>query len=254
MLNDINMENREKGFTLVELAVVMIIIGLLVGGVLKGQELINNARVTATAKELESYSGAMNGFIDKYSAVPGDMINADTRLPENCDGLACFNGNGDSRIGVSVGQQNVPSANGAAGGPVEAGNFFSHLLATDFVSGYTGTNLDQFGENFPTSPVGGGYYVGDARRGARAAAFNAAELAPRPYLLLTGVIAPTDTGNGVLTPQQAAQIDRKLDDGRASSGTVVAQASAECRDGAANANDYDEQSTAATCVIAYRLQ
>ena len=60
-----------KGFTLVELAIVMAIIGLLVGGVLKGQQLLANAKVTAQIKQFNQVESASLGFRDKYNYLPG---------------------------------------------------------------------------------------------------------------------------------------------------------------------------------------
>jgi len=70
----------QKGFTLVELAVVMIIIGLLIGGILKGQELITNARITSTIGEMEGISAAYNDFRNQFNAVPGDLSAANAAL------------------------------------------------------------------------------------------------------------------------------------------------------------------------------
>ena len=67
---------KNRGFTLVELAIVMMIIGLLIAGVLKGQEMVQNARVTNTIKQINGYQAAFVGFQDKYSALPGDMVNS----------------------------------------------------------------------------------------------------------------------------------------------------------------------------------
>ena len=72
---------EQKGFTLVELAIVMIIIGLLIGGVLKGQELINNAQVTSTITSIKGLDAAINTFEDMFSSFPGDMANPQSRLP-----------------------------------------------------------------------------------------------------------------------------------------------------------------------------
>lgn len=67
------MTRRQYGFTLVEIAIVLVIIGLLLGGILKGQELINSARVRNIADMNSGIQAAYFGFIDRYRAVPGDM-------------------------------------------------------------------------------------------------------------------------------------------------------------------------------------
>ena len=66
-------QTSQAGFTLVELAIVMIIIGLLIAGVLKGQELIGNARVTSTVAQIKAIDAATSTFKDTYAALPGDM-------------------------------------------------------------------------------------------------------------------------------------------------------------------------------------
>ena len=79
---------RQAGFTLVELAVVMIIIGLLIGGVLKGQELIANAQITGTASAIKGIDAATTTFRDTFATMPGDMRTPNTRLP-NCAAAPC---------------------------------------------------------------------------------------------------------------------------------------------------------------------
>ncbi len=69
------MKHRQSGFTLVEIAIVLVIIGLLLGGILKGQELINSARVRNLADRANGTQAAYFGFMDRYRQVPGDMDN-----------------------------------------------------------------------------------------------------------------------------------------------------------------------------------
>ena len=75
----------QAGFTLVELAIVMIIIGLLIAGVLKGQALIGNAKVTAQVAQVKAIDAATSTFKDMYAGLPGDILTPGTRLP-NCAG------------------------------------------------------------------------------------------------------------------------------------------------------------------------
>lgn len=70
---------KQSGFTLIELAIVLVIIGLLLGGVLKGQELINSAKVKNMAADFKNTQVYIYGYQDKYKAIPGDDPAASTR-------------------------------------------------------------------------------------------------------------------------------------------------------------------------------
>lgn len=86
------MKNKQGGFTLVEIAIVLVIIGLLLGGVLKGQELINSAKVKNFASDFRNIPLFIYGYQDKFKAIPGD----DTRATTNV--TASKNGDGDGLI------------------------------------------------------------------------------------------------------------------------------------------------------------
>jgi len=70
------MNCKRSAFTLVELSIVLVILGLLVGGTLTGQSLIHAAELRSVVKDYEKYKTAMHVFEDKYFALPGDMTNA----------------------------------------------------------------------------------------------------------------------------------------------------------------------------------
>ena len=72
--------NKQAGFTLIELAIVLVIIGLLLGGVLRGQELINSAKVKNMARDFQNVQVYMYGYQDRFKVLPGDDHNAATHV------------------------------------------------------------------------------------------------------------------------------------------------------------------------------
>ncbi|MDR9498566.1 MAG: prepilin-type N-terminal cleavage/methylation domain-containing protein [Hydrogenovibrio sp.] len=114
-----------KGFTLIEISLVLVIIGLLLGGVLKGSEMIENAKINRVMSDQEEVRVIMYAFQDRHNALPGDFENADEVL--NLNGV---NGNGDSII---EGAWN--STNNAD----ESRKMWLHMRASGFISGNTTT-------------------------------------------------------------------------------------------------------------------
>ncbi len=127
------MKNQQSGFTLVEIAIVLVIIGLLLGGVLKGQELINSAKIKNFANDFRNVPLFIYGYQDKFKALPGDDSNVVARLPTATQattpagsiGNGVINGNWDTATVTDESMlfwQHVRLAGFAAGGTVVANN------------------------------------------------------------------------------------------------------------------------------------
>ncbi len=110
---------KQSGFTLVEIAIVLVIIGLLLGGILKGQELINSARVRNMADQNSGIQAAYFGFIDRYRQVPGDWAAAAAAQAIG-DATVTLGGNGNGRIDNTL---------------AEAAGVFSQLAKSQFIGG-----------------------------------------------------------------------------------------------------------------------
>ena len=77
-----SIKSQQSGFTLVEIAIVLVIIGLLLGGILKGQELINSAKAKSYASDFRTIQAALYGFQDRFKGIPGDLAGAAMKITD----------------------------------------------------------------------------------------------------------------------------------------------------------------------------
>ncbi len=217
----------EGGFTLVELAIVMIIIGLLIGGILKGQELITNARVSSAVAQVKATESGVSAFRDKYNAFPGDLRTVSTRLPGVVAGslIATDPAIGTAGDGVISNTGTVSDPGLAVGTTTESGLAFLHLGAAGMIGGVqpAATTGPTAGVTNPITPLGGAWTIGTSA-GTSTGVVLTTGLPAGVYVASTpavGAAIPT-TDAQIMTPSSAANMDRKLDDGMPNTGVVRA--------------------------------
>jgi prepilin-type N-terminal cleavage/methylation domain-containing protein len=176
---------NQQGFTLIEIAIVLVIIGLLLGGVLKGQELITSARVRNLIAHQDGVKAAYFGFLDRYRALPGDYSQATANIP------AC----GSCQVGDN---------NGRIDTDPESISAWEHLSKGGFITGSYIYSATPAPANTPVNPYGSLVQL----------KFDAVYQDASPtarHNLKTGANVPSDI---------IAEVDRKIDDGLATGGQL----------------------------------
>ena len=206
---------RNSGFTLLEMSIVITVIALIIGGIMLGDNLIRNAQINSVTGEMSNHISAIKTFQDKYQAMPGDFSQATTYWS------SATNGDGDGHIS-----------------DVEGFDAWQHLALAGMVEGsYTGAtgpggHLDRIpGTNIPKSQLSGAgwgvLYFSIDPTGADdwELIYTAGDIPPRHVLWLGGrsIYKNTNHQEPVLTPSEAELLDLKIDDGFPGLGKVVAQ-------------------------------
>jgi prepilin-type N-terminal cleavage/methylation domain-containing protein len=186
------MRKSQSGFTLVEIAIVLVIIGLLLGGVLKGQELINSAKVKNYATDFRNIPVMLYSYQDKYKRLPGDDSSAATRF-----GATTTAGDGNGLIGGTWNSSTLTD---------ESVRFWQHIRMANIATGSTDFSTIALA-NLPTNAEGG-------RVGIQMSA---------PIKDIAGTYFVCSQN---LPVRLAEQLDILLDDGNGASGTLRAQAGA----------------------------
>lgn len=254
-----------NGFSLVELSIVLVILGLLAGGVMTGQSLIRAAELRSVSTEFQRYQAAVMTFRDKYMSLPGDMRGATKFWGFQGGGAApsCVSNFGiatTSDRGVCDGNGDGTLASAAAASA--AGEIFQawrHLAAAGLIEGsYSGTSgasevFDHdHGINSPTSRI--------SNAGWGLSYYNNI-FAALPYIFLvdyrnnltigTSSIAWSD--GGFLKPDEAWNIDVKTDDGKPARGNIHSRV--DCTDTTSNSAfnaDYNLSNSAKVCALFFR--
>lgn len=274
MTTTTNSRSGEKGFTLVELSIVMIIIGLLIGGILKGQELIANARLAAAISKVKAVDAALNTFRDSFNGIPGDLPS--TRLPNCLAGTVCAvavaapDVGMDGRIGNPTGQ----STGTGQTADLENVRAWAQLAAVDLIGGVSnvtsGGNIES-GVTVPSADIPGQMYLGYEAStavpvGYAGGAVGTATAARAGHYILIhqGITGPTGTSaaaaaatTGSLLATQVSRIDTKLDDGKPNSGSVLAMGAASaagCSTATGDPGIYNMAATTAVCGAYVRIQ
>ena len=243
----------QRGFTLIELSIVLVIIGLVAGGIIVGRSMLDNAEMRTITTELTIYTTAYKEFVEKYQAIPGDMNNATSYwyADDSCPATASnttpktptCNGDGNGMIGDWTN-----TATATANSEREWFRAWQQLANSELIEGkFTGTSGSGsstealIGVNVPASKTTKGgwtllYMVSD---GVTDTTFYNSAVAS--HVLMYGAqTSGSFTDTAILTPTQMKSIDEKIDDGMPYTNKVRVKktGSGSCTVDATAASDY----------------
>ena len=224
------MKNGNKGFTLVELSIVIVIVGLIIAGVTAGQTLIRGAQLRSVITQADQVRAAVNAFKLQYNGLPGDLTNGTTFFTTGCLGADATSTsvaddcNGDGNKQISIASKSTATF------AKESYIAWQQLsLAKLFPGSYIPGNIDEtvgtIGTNIPASKFNGAGITIGYNAATMLTSSNTAGTSKN--IILFGFPGSTLIANTpFLTPSKASSIDQKADDGVATTGSVYAGFSA----------------------------
>lgn len=254
-----------RGFSLVELSIVLVILGLLTGGILTGQSLIRAAELRSVVSDAQRYQAAVMAFRDRYMNLPGDMPHATDfwGVAAGTAGtdLTCYNtvstdaktcnGNGNGRL--------IYWENGDDSAP-EWYRAWQHLANAGLVEGtYTGTRdgtdrLASPGKNVPRSKISNAGFTLMSMDGTTDTPGNGWWKGVFDGLIFGTQTAGVETGNVALKPEEAWNIDKKTDDGKPSTGFVrTVRGHTACHTADLSTADYAVRTTTVACSLFFNF-
>ena len=210
-----HVRSSRTGFTLVELSIVLVIIGLLVGGVMAGNSLLNQSKLQSAIANYTTYAAATAQFKQQYGGLPGDLLDATNYWGDDaavCPDAAVTDG--------TPGTCNGDGNNIIYGSTVEALRAWQHLQLAKLITGtFTG---------YPTAAIGGTLPASRIRGAGWSFSYNTDVLGGADWynqnlnnFLAFGSSCFGGTYCGGITPSEAFWVDKKIDDGIPSTGRVI---------------------------------
>jgi prepilin-type N-terminal cleavage/methylation domain-containing protein len=252
----------KHAFSLVELSIVLVILGLLIGGILSGQSLIRAAELRSVGTDYSRYYTATQTFRDKYFALPGDMNNATAFWGDdnaNCPDGAVANGTPGTCNGNGNGILDWPAAGANLTG--ENYQYWKQLALAGLIEGnYTGLSTNCYyctslGNNVPRSKLSNSGWT--AFYGASTTSTGGQFIVGNYGNISYTFGAQQNYTSGVtLTPSEAWNIDTKLDDGLAGQGKITPWSNTfhpNCSNLDTTASVYTLSYTSAACALVFKV-
>ena len=209
-----NIRKINAGFSLIEVAIAVLVISLVATFSLKGRDLIQTARLRAVMEQADTFRLAVQTFMEKYNAIPGDLTDASELI--------------DSSLTNGDGSGNISTLS-------DAKRFWSHLSKAGLLN-------NELINGLPTSKIGGYFSVSSTLNGK-----------PGIWLILSKGTTDNSSFRGLLTPDQAYYIDKNSDDGSPNSGNVQAIKGSDASEECINGESYNFKSKSENCVILFKI-
>jgi prepilin-type N-terminal cleavage/methylation domain-containing protein len=208
------MKSKQTGFTLIEIAIVLVIIGLLLGGVLKGQELINSAKVKNLATDFKNIPVYIYGYQDKFRALPGDDAQAQSHVQgaSNAQTPTTCNNNVAPASGNCTGNGLIDGLWNSTTLTDEVQLFWQHVRLAGLAPGPTAGVTDYR----PTNASGG---IIGIQSGSSQAGYFPIKDGSNPANPIRGTYIVCSDG---ILGKFAKQLDIQMDDGQTNTGSMMA--------------------------------